>query len=134
MNIKRVASSSLFLSVLFILLIEFLYYFNFSPLSFINLFLIKLDLIYRWIYAFLGTFIAFFLFGVIILFNKTIISKLSYQLIMMIIILILINLFLKIVGYNYIKMTFIGELSLFFTIIITFRTFFYSILYENLLE
>lgn len=134
MNIKKVASLSLFLSALFILLIEFLYCFNFLPLSFINVFFIKLDLIYRWIYAFLGTYTIFFLLGLFFSFNKTIISKLSYQLIMMIIILILINLFLNIVGYDYIKMTFIGELSLFFAIIITFRTFFYSILYENLLE
>ena len=129
MFIKKILSLSLVLAIVALLLIEGLYYFNFSPFSLINYYFLGFDLLLRWIFSYLLILGILLLIGLIVSIRKNIIKNIGYQLVNMLVIFMIINFILKFSFINYSQMTLLGQISLFFVIIFVFRTFYYSIMF-----
>ena len=132
MKILHILLLSCVLSVLFIVLFNLGYRYNYLPINITMLFNIKNK--FSIIIDFLLITAFIFIIAFITYLNKNIIIRTSRQYVFITIIFVIINIFLKFYSPFWPKMTFLSEITLFSLLIFTFRTIFYSIIYKNLLK
>lgn len=131
---KNRLALSIFVSIIYIVLIEMSYVFNISSFSFSKMFTFINNNYFKYILIFVSTVVFYYVCSYILSPILRRIKDVKIYFILGAIIYVIHNLILKIIGKIHLYSSLQEQISLFLVIIFTTTTFFYSITYFNLVE